>query len=242
MDTRHSARRLLSKNSLPNSLPVGNSRNEAPGFACSFSHACLIIRPKPTQSCSLSTMSERAYKPIAATGGERRLFKDALTSCGAYQSRYAISSNASQRSARAVGLIMDARSSEPGLDIPQTRQRLEPALTSAPQPLQAKANIASESLIRTARTFSSLRLFRVESQEEGADFREAFAIYRSAPVFEGACSGGSRSFGDRPPLPVAWIPRSGIMAPSKGRARAASPYQPRCETPRLSQLASNHQN
>jgi hypothetical protein len=37
---------------------------------------------------------------------------------------------------------MDARSSEPGLDIPQTRQRLEPALTSAPQPLQAKANIA----------------------------------------------------------------------------------------------------
>jgi hypothetical protein len=47
---------------------------------------------------------------------------------------------------------MDARSSEPGLDIPQTRQRLEPALTSAPQPLQAKANIAPESLIRTART------------------------------------------------------------------------------------------
>ena len=47
---------------------------------------------------------------------------------------------------------MDARSGEPGLDIPQTRQRLEPALTSAPQPLQAKANIAPESLIRTART------------------------------------------------------------------------------------------
>jgi len=37
---------------------------------------------------------------------------------------------------------MDARSSEPGLDIPQTRQRFEPALTSAPQPLQAKGKIA----------------------------------------------------------------------------------------------------
>jgi hypothetical protein len=47
---------------------------------------------------------------------------------------------------------MDARSSEPGLAIPQTRQRLEPALTSAPQPLQAKANIAPESLIIMART------------------------------------------------------------------------------------------
>ena len=72
----------------------------------------------------------------------RNSLNDDLTSCGAYQSRYAISNNASQRSARAVGLITDARSSEPGLDIPQTRQRLEPALTSAPQPLQAKANIA----------------------------------------------------------------------------------------------------
>jgi hypothetical protein len=34
---------------------------------------------------------------------------------------------------------MDARSNEPGLDIPQTRQRLAPGLTSAPQLLQAKA-------------------------------------------------------------------------------------------------------
>jgi hypothetical protein len=41
---------------------------------------------------------------------------------------------------------MDARSSEPGLDIPQTRQRLEPALTSAPQPLQAKTNIVAPSV------------------------------------------------------------------------------------------------
>jgi hypothetical protein len=38
--------------------------------------------------------------------------------------------------------MIDARSSEPGLDIPQIRQRFEPALTSAPQPLQAKANVA----------------------------------------------------------------------------------------------------
>jgi hypothetical protein len=34
---------------------------------------------------------------------------------------------------------MDARSNEPGLDIPQTRQRFAPGLTSAPQLLQAKA-------------------------------------------------------------------------------------------------------
>jgi hypothetical protein len=34
---------------------------------------------------------------------------------------------------------MEARSNEPGLDIPQTRQRLAPGLTSAPQFLQAKA-------------------------------------------------------------------------------------------------------
>ena len=41
---------------------------------------------------------------------------------------------------------MEARNSEPGLDIPQTRQRLEPVLTSAPQPLQAKTNIAAPSV------------------------------------------------------------------------------------------------
>jgi hypothetical protein len=34
---------------------------------------------------------------------------------------------------------MDARSNEPGLDIPQTRQCLAPGRTSAPQFLQAKA-------------------------------------------------------------------------------------------------------
>ena len=90
---------------------------------------------------------ERARLQADRGTGERRLFEDDLTSRSAYQSRYAISNNASQRSARA-----DARSSEPGLDIPQTRQRLEPARTSAPQPLQAKANIAPESLILTART------------------------------------------------------------------------------------------
>jgi hypothetical protein len=83
---------------------------------------------------------------------------------------------------------MDARSSEPGLDIPQTRQGLEPALTSAPQPLQAKANIASESLILTARTLRRCDYSASKASEEGADFREAFAIYRSAPVFGGACS------------------------------------------------------
>jgi hypothetical protein len=34
---------------------------------------------------------------------------------------------------------MDARSSVPGLDTPQTRQRFAPGLTSAPQRLQGKA-------------------------------------------------------------------------------------------------------
>jgi hypothetical protein len=81
---------------------------------------------------------------------------------------------------------MDARSSEPGLDIPQTRQRLEPALASAPQPLQAKANIAIRVVDSHGMNTSSLQLFPVQSQQEGADFREAFAIYRSALV---ACSG-----------------------------------------------------
>jgi hypothetical protein len=81
---------------------------------------------------------------------------------------------------------MDAGSSEPGLDIPRTRQRLEPALASAPQPLQAKANIAIRVVDSHGMNTSSLRLFPVQSQQEGADFREAFAIYRSAPV---ACSG-----------------------------------------------------
>ena len=52
-----------------------------------------------------------------------------------------------------MGVTMDARSSEPGLDIPQTRQRFEPALTSAPQPLQANANVATPTrLIFTAGT------------------------------------------------------------------------------------------
>jgi hypothetical protein len=36
---------------------------------------------------------------------------------------------------------MDARSNEPGLDIPQIRQRFAPGLTSAPQLLQAKAKV-----------------------------------------------------------------------------------------------------
>jgi hypothetical protein len=94
----------------------------------------------------------------------RNLLNDDLTSCGAYQSRYAITNNASQRSARAVGLIMDARSSEPGLDIPQTRRRLEPALTSAPQPLQAKANIAPRVVDCHGKNASSSQLFRVESR------------------------------------------------------------------------------
>ena len=78
---------------------------------------------------------------------------------------------------------MDARSSEPGLDIPQTRQRLEPALTYAPQPLQVKANIAPESLIRTARTLRRCDYSASKASEEGADFRDTVAIDRSAPVF-----------------------------------------------------------
>jgi hypothetical protein len=53
---------------------------------------------------------------------------------------------------------MDARSSGPGLDIPQTR--FEPALISAPQPLQAKANVAPESLIFHGKNILSSRLFR----------------------------------------------------------------------------------
>jgi hypothetical protein len=72
---------------------------------------------------------------------------------------------------------MDARSSEPGLDIPQTRQRLEPALTSAPQPLQAKTNIAAPSV-----WFSQQEHFVVadysasKAGEEGTNFREAFIV------------------------------------------------------------------
>jgi hypothetical protein len=67
---------------------------------------------------------------------------------------------------------MDARSSEPGLDIPQTRQRLEPALTSAPQPLQAKTNIALRVVDCHGKNTSSLRLFRVESRR--CRFQEGF--------------------------------------------------------------------
>jgi hypothetical protein len=39
-----------------------------------------------------------------------------------------------------VGFTMDARSSEPGVDTPQTWQRFAPRLTSAPQLLRAKLN------------------------------------------------------------------------------------------------------
>src|SRR5690242_16791891 len=45
----------------------------------------------------------------------------------------------SHRSARAVGLTIDARSSVPGLDIPQIWQCFAPGRTSAPQRLQRKA-------------------------------------------------------------------------------------------------------
>jgi hypothetical protein len=69
---------------------------------------------------------------------------------------------------------MDARSSEPGLAIPQTRQRLEPALTSAPQPLQAKANIALRVVDSHGKNTSSLRLFRVESQRRRCRFQGGF--------------------------------------------------------------------
>jgi hypothetical protein len=62
---------------------------------------------------------------------------------------------------------MEARNSEPGLDIPQTRQRLEPVLTSAPHPLQAKANIVCD-----GKNTSSLRLFRVESSSQFRCFAE----------------------------------------------------------------------
>jgi hypothetical protein len=58
---------------------------------------------------------------------------------GPYQRRYATINSASQTSAMRVGLTMDARSSVPGLDTPQTRQRFAPGLTSAPQRLQGKA-------------------------------------------------------------------------------------------------------
>jgi len=71
---------------------------------------------------------------------------------------------------------MEARNSEPGLDIPQTRQRLEPVLTSAPHPLQAKATSLSESPVVTAKTLRHCDYFA--SKAEGADFREAFGIYR----------------------------------------------------------------
>jgi hypothetical protein len=71
------------------------------------------------------------------------LLNDDLTTCGAYQNRYAISNNESQISTKAVGLIIDARSSEAGLDIPQTRHNFVPGFTSAPQPLQAKIKDAS---------------------------------------------------------------------------------------------------
>jgi hypothetical protein len=37
-----------------------------------------------------------------------------------------------------VGFTMGVRSSEPGFDTPQTRQRFAPRLTSAPLLLQAK--------------------------------------------------------------------------------------------------------
>jgi hypothetical protein len=45
-----------------------------------------------------------------------------------------------------------------------------------------------------------------KASEEGADFRETFAIDRSAPVRGRLFRCGSRSFGDRPRLPVAWKP------------------------------------
>jgi hypothetical protein len=54
----------------------------------------------------------------------------------------------SQTSARAVGLTMDARSSDPGLDTPQTRQPFAPGRTSAPQRLQAKAKAGSSLEVR----------------------------------------------------------------------------------------------
>jgi hypothetical protein len=67
---------------------------------------------------------------------------------------------------------MEARSREPGLDIPQTRQRLEPVLTSAPHPLQAKANIAFRVAGCDGKNTSSLRLFRVESSSQFRCFAE----------------------------------------------------------------------
>jgi hypothetical protein len=51
--------------------------------------------------------------------------------------------------------------------------------------LQAKANIAPESLILTARTLRRCDYSASKASEESADFRD----YGSAPVFEGACSG-----------------------------------------------------
>src|SRR3974377_293589 len=53
-----------------------------------------------------------------------------------------MSNTTSQTSARIVGLTMDARSREPGLDTSQIRQRFAPAITSAPHRLQDKAKVA----------------------------------------------------------------------------------------------------
>jgi hypothetical protein len=52
-----------------------------------------------------------------------------------------MANKASQQSPKAVGQIMDARSGEPGLDTPHTRQRLAPRFASAPQRLQAKTKM-----------------------------------------------------------------------------------------------------
>jgi hypothetical protein len=81
-------------------------------------------------------------------------------------------------------ILSQTRNSEPGLDIPQTRQRLEPVLTCAPQPLQAKVNIALRVAGCHGKNTSSLRLFCVESRR--CRFQGGF-WYLS--VFEDARSG-----------------------------------------------------
>ena len=55
--------------------------------------------------------------------------------------RYATINKTSQQSPKTVGQIMDARSSESGLDTPHTRQRFVPCFISAPHRLQAKSKI-----------------------------------------------------------------------------------------------------
>jgi hypothetical protein len=67
--------------------------------------------------------------------------QSALDELYSHHRRYATINKTSQQSPKTVGQIMDARSGEPGLDTPHTRQRFVPRFTSAPHRLQAKTKI-----------------------------------------------------------------------------------------------------